>query len=117
MNRVDFRSVLLPLLSSLCLSCTHISIDQTLEKSTSSTKDPFETVSAIAVKECPKRTAVPKLKRYYENTPACGGENQPICHPLQQQSPCDRGFLALAPDCEVCIKDENYQPSKGKRLK
>ena len=110
-----FKPFLLPLLTSLCLACTNTAIDQTIEQSENSTNNSFEKDSAIAIKQCPKRTVVPKLKSFYENTPDCGGENQPICHPLQQQSPCDRGFVAAAPQCEICIKDKRVQPKKRKQ--
>lgn len=110
-----FKPILFSLLTSLCLACTNTSIDQTLGQSENSTKNYFEKVSAIAIKQCPKRTAVPKLKRFYEDTPDCGGENQLICDPLKQQSPCDRGFVASARQCEICIRDERDLFSKRRK--
>ena len=67
--------------------------------------------------QCPKRQIVPKLRAFYEpRATQCGGDNQRICHPTEQQSPCDRGFRPVSPGCDQCERDENFRPGKKQRL-
>lgn len=103
----------IPIVAMACFSiaCTSIAMDgdgnpypQTLQ-----------TTAAVIDKaqQCPERRVVPKLRRLYERTPDCGGDNQPICHPLKQQSQCDRGFHVQAPDCNRCVPDTRIKHKKG----